>query len=139
MPTKGFNLIGYATSPLGLGEDLRSFASMLDYLQIPFSVIDLPTESQRQVKVSWKHLSEQDFDTSIFFMSAGTCLRLAELHPTLFSQPKMKLGYFLWELPDIHHNIVFGYNKYYFFINQLKQVSDNMILISFIFCSIFLT
>jgi len=103
--TKGFNLIGYATSPLGLGEDLRSFASMLDYLKIPFSVIDLPTESQRQVKVSWKHLSERDFDTSIFFMSAGTCLRLAELHPALFSQPKMKLGYFLWELPDFPNKL----------------------------------
>jgi len=105
MSTKGFNLIGYATSPLGLGEDLRSFAAMLDYLNIPFSVIDLPTESQKQVKVSWKNLSENDFDTSIFFMSAGTCLRLAELHPTLFSQPKMKLGYFLWELPDFPNKL----------------------------------
>jgi len=27
---KGVNLIGYATSPTGLGEDLRSFAAMLD-------------------------------------------------------------------------------------------------------------
>ena len=56
MSDKGFNLIGYATSPLGLGEDLRSFAAMLDYLNIPFSVIDLPTESQNQVSVSWKNL-----------------------------------------------------------------------------------
>ena len=100
MSDKGFNLIGYATSPLGLGEDLRSFAAMLDYLNIPFSVIDLPTESQNQVSVSWKNLSQEDFSVSIFFMSAGTCLRLAELHPHLFTQPKMKLGYFLWELPD---------------------------------------
>ena len=105
MSAKGFNLIGYATSPLGLGEDLRSFAAMLDYLNIPFSVIDLPTESQRQVQVSWKNLSEQDFATSIFFMSAGTCLRLAELHPKLFSEPKMKLGYFLWELPDFPNKL----------------------------------
>jgi len=103
--SQGFNLIGYATSPLGLGEDLRSFAAMLDYLDIPFSVIDLPTESQRQVKVSWKNLSTEDFDTSIFFMSAGTCLRLSEVQPTLFSQPKMKLGYFLWELPDFPNKL----------------------------------
>jgi glycosyltransferase involved in cell wall biosynthesis len=97
---KGFNLIGYATSPLGLGEDLRSFAAMLDYLDIPFSVIDIPTESQRQVKVSWKNLSQADFDVSIFFMSASTCLRLAKAQPRLFSTPKLKIGYFLWELPD---------------------------------------
>ena len=43
---QGFNLIGYATSPMGLGEDLRSFAAMLDYLEMPFSVIDIPTDVQ---------------------------------------------------------------------------------------------
>ena len=100
MKNKGFNLIGYATSPLGLGEDLRSFAAMLDYLDIPFSVIDLPTESQKQVPVSWKNLSEQDFEVSVFFMSARTCLELARHHPKLFQEPKLKIGYFLWELPD---------------------------------------
>ena len=74
---QGFNLIGYATSPMGLGEDLRSFAAMLDYLQIPFSVIDIPTDVQAQVKVSWKHMTTHDYDTSVFFMSAmeyQTCL-----------------------------------------------------------------
>jgi glycosyltransferase involved in cell wall biosynthesis len=100
MLTKGFNLIGYATSPLGLGEDLRSFAAMLDYLNIPFSVIDLPTESQKQVPVSWKNLSQDDFAVSVFFMSANTCLRLAQFQPQLFKTPKLKIGYFLWELPD---------------------------------------
>ena len=98
---KGFNLIGYATSPLGLGEDLRSFAAMLDHLGIPFSVIDLPTESQGQVEVRWRHLSTRDFDTSIFFMSAGTCVRLLELQPQLFEAAKRRIGYFLWELPDV--------------------------------------
>ena len=100
VPKKGFNLIGYATSPLGLGEDLRSFAAMLDYLNIPFSVIDLPTESQKQVKVSWKNLSEADYAINVFFMSAGTCLRLAEHQPQLFKPSQLKIGYFLWELPD---------------------------------------
>ena len=100
MLTKGFNLIGYATSPLGLGEDLRSFAAMLDYLDIPFSVIDLPTESQKQVPVSWKNLSEADFAVSVFFMSASTCLRLEQFQPQLFKTPKLKIGYFLWELPN---------------------------------------
>jgi len=100
LQNKGFNLIGYATSPLGLGEDLRSFAAMLEYLDIPFSVIDLPTESQKQVSVDWKNLSQIDFEVSVFFMSARTCLELAKYHPTLFSKPKIKIGYFLWELPD---------------------------------------
>lgn len=97
---KGFNLIGYATSPMGLGEDLRSFAAMLDYLEIPFSVIDIPTDVQGQVSVQWQHMTTHDYDTSVFFMSAMECQNLARVHPQLFSQPKRKIGYFLWELPD---------------------------------------
>lgn len=98
--TKGFNLIGYATSPMGLGEDLRSFAAMLDYLGTPFSVIDIPTDVQGQVPVKWQHMTTLDYDTSVFFMSAIECQSLARVHPQLFSQPKRKIGYFLWELPD---------------------------------------
>jgi glycosyltransferase involved in cell wall biosynthesis len=96
----GFNLIGYATSPMGLGEDLRSFATMLDHLEIPFSVIDIPTDVQGQIKVTWQHLTTHDYDTSVFFMSAVECLNLARAHLKLFTQPKQKIGYFLWELPN---------------------------------------
>ena len=99
-PGKGFNLIGYATSPMGLGEDLRSFAAMLDYLGIPFSVVDIPTDVQGKVPVAWQHMTTEDYDTSFFFMAATECQRLAQVHPQLFSQPKKKIGYFLWELPD---------------------------------------
>ena len=91
---KGFNLIGYATSPMGLGEDLRSFAAMLDYLGIPFSVVDVPTDVQGQVAVSWQHMTTQDYGTSVFFMAANECLKLAQANPVLFTQPKKKLATF---------------------------------------------
>jgi glycosyltransferase involved in cell wall biosynthesis len=96
----GFNLVGYATSPMGLGEDLRTFAAMLDHLGIAFSVIDVPTDVQGRVQVSWRHMTTQDHATSIFFMAATECERLVRLHPQLLTQPKKKVGYFLWELPD---------------------------------------
>jgi hypothetical protein len=96
----GFNLIGYATSPIGLGEDLRSFAAMLDYLDIQFSIIDLPTDSSKKVAVRFKSMTMDTYENSMFFMSAMECQNLANVHPTLFSEPKKKLGYFLWELPD---------------------------------------
>lgn len=96
----GFNLVGYATSPMGLGEDLRTFAAMLDHLGIAFSVIDVPTDVQGRVQVSWRHMTTQDHATSIFFMAATECERLVRLHPKLLTQPKKKVGYFLWELPD---------------------------------------
>ena len=96
----GFNLIGYATSPTGLGEDLRAFAAMLDHLAIPYSVTDVPTEIRGQVRQAWKHLTVADYETSFFFMSPMECLRLHEAQPDLFSRPRLKVGYFLWELPD---------------------------------------
>lgn len=98
--SSGFNLIGYATSPMGLGEDLRSFAVMLDHLDIPYSVIDIPTDSSGLVNHTWKKLTQEDYPNSFFFMSPMECARLAEAQPALFSTPKTKLGYFLWELPD---------------------------------------
>jgi glycosyltransferase involved in cell wall biosynthesis len=96
----GFNLIGYATSPTGLGEDLRSFAAMLNYLEIPFSITDIPTDSSKTVTVQFENMSTQTYTNSMFFMSAMECAQLAQVHPNLFSEPKTKIGYFLWELPD---------------------------------------
>lgn len=96
----GFNLIGYGTSPTGLGEDLRTFAALLECLAIPFSIIDLPTDSSGKIALSFKHLSEDDFATSIFFMSPMECEKISKQCSKLFSQPKIKIGYFLWELPD---------------------------------------
>jgi glycosyltransferase involved in cell wall biosynthesis len=98
---KGFNLIGYATSPLGLGEDLRSFASILNYLKISFSVIDLPTDSSGKVSYNWEHMTLEDYQTSIFFMSPMSCHALFKSFPDLFTKPKNTIGYFLWELPDL--------------------------------------
>jgi len=96
----GFNLFGYATSPLGLGEDLRSFAAMLDYLKIPFSVTDLPTDTTGKVPYHWDSMTTLDYEVSIFFMSPMDCLALSKNHPQVFSDPKTTIGYFLWELPD---------------------------------------
>jgi len=98
--TAGFNLIGYATSPMGLGEDLRTFAALLEHLAIPFSIIDIPTDSSGKIAVTFKHLCATQFATSIFFMSPMECEKISTQYPPLFTQPKMKIGYFLWELPD---------------------------------------
>lgn len=98
--TAGFNLIGYATSPMGLGEDLRSFAAMLEFLNIPFSVVDIPTDVQGKVAVNWQNMTTQDYATSVFFMSPMECRNLRQVHPALFDTPRTRVGYFLWELPD---------------------------------------
>jgi len=96
----GFHLIGYATSPTGLGEDLRAFAALLDRLGIAFCITDIPTDSSGKIKPIFKHLSTDDFAISVFFMSPMECLNLSQQHPLLFQTPTLKIGYFLWELPD---------------------------------------
>lgn len=85
---------------MGLGEDLRSFAAMLDFLKIPFSVIDVPTDVQGKLKVNWNGLTTADYQTSIFFMAPMECQKLADVHHKLFDKNLKKIGYFLWELPD---------------------------------------
>lgn len=104
--TAGFNLIGYATSPTGLGEDLRAFAAMLDHLEIPYSVTDVPTEIMGQVKAPWKKLTSIDYASSFFFMSPMECMRLFKAQPDLFEKPRLKVGYFLWELPDFPSDFI---------------------------------
>lgn len=103
---KGFNLIGYATSPLGLGEDLRSFASILEYLEIPFSIVDLPTDSSGKVPYNWHYLTAEDYENSVFFMSPMGCQQLFKSFPDLFTKPKKTIGYFLWELPDLPEEFI---------------------------------
>jgi len=98
--SSGFNLIGYASSPTGLGEDLRTFAILLDFLEIPFSITDIPTDSSGKLSYKFKNLSNDLFATSIFFMSPMECENNFRRYPQLFKQAKTKIGYFLWELPD---------------------------------------
>ena len=97
---KGFNLIGYATSPMGLGEDLRSFSALLDYLKIKYSIIDLLTDTRGIVKNNFQYLTTENYNVSIFFMSPFECAKLRKINPHLFCDPKLTIGYFLWELPD---------------------------------------
>ena len=96
----GFNLIGYASSPTGLGEDLRTFAVLLERLEIPFSITDLPTDSSGKIAYSFAYLKDESFSTSIFFMSPMECVKISARYPELFAKAKIKIGYFLWELPD---------------------------------------
>jgi glycosyltransferase involved in cell wall biosynthesis len=100
MSSKGFNLIGYASSPMGLGEDLRSFAALLVILKIPFSVIDLPTDSSNILKNNWGTQTQKIYPISIFFTSPIEFNLLNQKYPNLFTLGKFKIGYFLWELPD---------------------------------------
>lgn len=97
---EGFNLIGYATSPSGLGEDLRSFASILEYLKISFSVIDIKTIASNSVKSKWNGLKNCDFKINIFFMSPMESLDLYNNYPNMFNKNYFNIGYFPWELPD---------------------------------------
>lgn len=111
MKNGGFNLIGYATSPMGLGEDLRSLASIFEILDVPFSVIDIPTEVQGQIKPNWNNLSTKIFNTNIFLMSPVECQKLNVQNPKIFKQAKVNIGYFLWELPDFPKDFISIVNK----------------------------
>lgn len=85
---------------MGLGEDLRSFSALLDYLKIKYSITDLLTDSRGIVKNDFRCLTTKNYSVSIFFMSPFECAKLRKNNPHLFDDPKLTIGYFLWELPD---------------------------------------
>ena len=115
MKEKGFNLIGYATSPMGLGEDLRSFALLLECLNIPFSIIDLLTDVQGRLSNNYKNLTLENYDINIYFMSPHEYFNLISKENYSFEKNKLRIGYFLWELEDLPPRMIEACN----FIDQI--------------------
>ncbi|GEA12736.1 glycosyltransferase [Alteromonas sp. KUL49] len=66
----GVNLVGYSRGRLGLGEDLRGYASLLDSLKVNYTVYHIghPTDDP----ISYNHPKEDKikYDRSIFFLNA---------------------------------------------------------------------
>jgi glycosyltransferase involved in cell wall biosynthesis len=102
-PTRqGCNLIGYARSELGVGEDVRMMAASLHSNAVPFSVIDRSAYSQSrgndrtcadQIGEDFSHtatvLCFTGFDTARFFLHDGGAAM----------QNRYVIGYWPWELP----------------------------------------
>lgn len=98
----GFNLIGLAQAPVGIGEDLRMFAAMLDELGVPYSIQALSDHADglRQLQPQFAGLTTERFEVSVVFHNAFNSQRLRQVLPQLFDDQRLVIGYWPWELPD---------------------------------------
>ncbi|MDB5798203.1 MAG: hypothetical protein JWP36_2105, partial [Paucimonas sp.] len=93
MKQDGFNLVGHATAPIGLGEDLRMMAAMLDYLGIPYAVSDVAYNRLDPVLPPFRFMTAAHYDISFFFNSAFANGRLRQGFPERFEGQRLTVGY----------------------------------------------
>lgn len=97
----GVNLVGYASSPLGLGEDLRQAAVALLALGVRVNIIDLQTTTSCKGYDAFVPFFGTRFvyPVSIFFMSPFAYALFWKQNSDAFAHT-YKVGNFLWELED---------------------------------------
>lgn len=98
----GINLIGYARSISGLGEDIRNLAKVLSKTSIPFCIICLghPSNSPQFRRVM-NETNEPKFNTSIFLVNFFEFDKISSAYRDL----KQSFGQIIlqspWELPKL--------------------------------------
>jgi glycosyltransferase involved in cell wall biosynthesis len=98
----GVNLIGYADGVLGIGEDVRTLASILRYAGLPFAIFNIALSEHHATTepsdLTSFFVDRPLFPINIFCATAFETERLrAERGPNLFSD-RYNIGYWPWEL-----------------------------------------
>lgn len=103
------NLVGYATSGLGLGETLRRFAAALDAASLPYSVLDVQVnlgERGRDLTLVGRLRDDAPYPINLIFVNAD---QMADVQASLGQdrfEGRLNIGYWFWELegfPTIWH------------------------------------
>ena len=99
----GVNLMGYESSALGIGEDLRTCKEALNSAGVPTKIIDIPTthtseELRRQARETSDQIAPYAFN--LICMTAEEHARIfLELGYSIFSE-RYNIGYWPWELAN---------------------------------------
>ncbi|WP_285164761.1 glycosyltransferase [Shewanella goraebulensis] len=100
--TFGVNIVGYANSATGLGEDLRNLCLLFDENRIPYSVISLPhsadnSSTQRQFK-PFKS-GRLVYPITLFCISPLAVSEVKEYYDGALFNSIYNVGILPWELP----------------------------------------
>lgn len=99
----GVNLIGYSSSVLGIGEDLRTCREALESIGIPTASIDIPTkhtsnELRERARTEFDQMAPYAFN--LICMTAEEHARIfLELGYAIFTE-RYNIGYWPWELDN---------------------------------------
>jgi glycosyltransferase involved in cell wall biosynthesis len=124
----GFNLIGYARSVTGLGEDVRQLATILGQLDIPFSLIVVghPADSLQYAKLpNQSHVAK--YKTSIFCMNLIEFEKLFGIYDDInktFGKIILQAPWELPKLPKIPQSIMQCVDKFWAISDFVKNAFE---------------
>ena len=102
-PANGFNLIGYLSAELGLGEAARSLASACVATKIPFSAIDVGFQSsnlQRDTRIQTQAISRH-FPIDLIYVNADQTAATTDYLDRKHHRGRYRIGFWHWEQPRL--------------------------------------
>ena len=109
----GVNVFGYARSEHGVGQSVRAFVSALDAAGITSSVIDFNEGNLSRTQdrsLEQRFVSEPIHGINVFHINADQ-MGVAELHLPAHVFERFNIGYWAWELPEMHDEHLAGFRR----------------------------
>jgi glycosyltransferase involved in cell wall biosynthesis len=107
------NVIGYARSEHGVGQSVRAFVAALDAADITSSVIDFNEGNLSRTQdhtLEPRFVSEPAHGINVFHINADQMV-VAELHLPAHVFERFNIGYWAWELPEMHDEHLSGFRR----------------------------
>lgn len=102
-PANGFNLIGYLSAELGIGEAARSLANASVATGIPFSAIDVGFQSsnlQRDTRIMTQAV-DRHFPIDLIYVNADQTAATATYLDRKHHRGRYRIGFWHWEQPRL--------------------------------------
>jgi glycosyltransferase involved in cell wall biosynthesis len=109
----GVNVFGYARSEHGVGQSVRAFVGALDAAGVAASVIDFNEGNLSRTEdrtLEKRFVSEPVHGINVFHINADQ-MGVAELHLPSHVFERFNIGYWAWELPEMHDEHLAGFRR----------------------------
>lgn len=100
--SEGVTLVGYASDPRGIGEDLRTTAAALEDVGVNVDVVDFPIPGSKSGVFharGFSAASTVSYSTTLLCLTAEESIRYVLRNGRSLLQGRYVIGYWPWELP----------------------------------------
>ena len=115
----GVNLIGFASATMGLGEDLRSIAEILEQAGVPLAICDVQTKQSKisgtESRLERYFCSRPIYPINIICLPWFETLKLHATKGASFFDNRFSIGVWPWEL----EHLPIGCSRLFSFMNEV--------------------
>ncbi|MFZ8143293.1 glycosyltransferase [Alteromonas macleodii] len=97
----GVNLVGYSRGSLGLGEDIRGYAALLDYMGYRYSIVHIGHPSDEPSAFTHPNELGVKYNKSIFFLNAIEIANLTAIYDDFSQHFGRAVAIPPWELENV--------------------------------------